>query len=274
MAQAHWIARAGPSKVAKKPSPAVSISRPRNARELRAHEAVVALDEIVPLAVAELDRLLRRADDVGEEHRREHAVDLRLLPSSLGPDAVQELRDRFDDLVGVDPGRVVDPGQLDQLRAGNALSEVATVARWDPLVDAVNEPRGHANRRQHVADVDLHVHASELTYRRGARALPLEARPPVDELLVACGLGASHETARSASARVPNAASRSRNASQPLLARRRVRIVRRPRRPRRCDDPYSTAAVVRSGYVAANRRVMAPLRRRRSAPPARSRLRP
>ncbi len=72
------------------------------ALELRSHETVVTLDELVPLAVAELDRLLRRADDVREEHGREHAVDLGLLPGSLLPDTVQELPDRLDDLVRVD----------------------------------------------------------------------------------------------------------------------------------------------------------------------------
>ena len=102
---------------------------PAEALELRPHETVVSLDEVVPLAVAELDGLLRGADDVGEQHRREHAVDLRLLPRPLVPDAVQELPDRLDDLVRVDPGRVVFPGQLDHLRTGNALGQVAAVRR-------------------------------------------------------------------------------------------------------------------------------------------------
>ena len=110
IAQAHWIARAGPVERREEPV-AGGVDLPSaEARQLRPHDTVVTLDELMPLAVAELDRLLRRADDVREEHGREHAVDLRLLPGPLVPDSPQELLDRVDDLVGVDPGRVVDSG--------------------------------------------------------------------------------------------------------------------------------------------------------------------
>jgi hypothetical protein len=49
----------------------------------------------------------------------------------------------------------------------------------------MDEARGYTDRWQHVADVDLHVHAKKLADRRRAGALPLEARPPLDERVVA-----------------------------------------------------------------------------------------
>ena len=45
IAQAQRMARAGPSKAAKKPSPAVSISRPRKRASSRADHRVMALEE-------------------------------------------------------------------------------------------------------------------------------------------------------------------------------------------------------------------------------------
>ena len=155
----------------------------------------MALDELVPLPIAELDRLLRRADDVREEHRRQHAVDLGLLPGSLLPDTAQELRDRLDRLIRVDERSMVVPRQLDQLCAGNTLGHVATVLDRDGIVDPVNEQRRQADDRQHVPDVDLHVHPMELADRRRACALPLEPRPPVDVRLVA-GVARRHPADR------------------------------------------------------------------------------
>ena len=73
---AQRIARAGPSKVARKPSPAVSTSRPRKRASCAPDRRVVRLEQLAPAPVAELARALGRADDVGEEHRREHAVRL------------------------------------------------------------------------------------------------------------------------------------------------------------------------------------------------------
>jgi hypothetical protein len=47
---------------------------PSVALDLLAHLDVVALKQRPPLAVTELGGTLGRADDVGEQHRREHAV--------------------------------------------------------------------------------------------------------------------------------------------------------------------------------------------------------
>src|ERR1700692_2998813 len=79
MAQAQRTPRAGPSKVARMPSPVDLTSRPRN----RA-------------TIAKLSGLLCRTDDVSKEHRGKHAVD-----RDRRPRARQELLDRIADLGSV-----------------------------------------------------------------------------------------------------------------------------------------------------------------------------
>ena len=89
-ASAQRIARAGPSKLAKNPSPAVSISRPRNRANSSAHGAVVKLQELSPAAVSERRRALGRADEVGEENRGQDPLWL---------DRLARPREEFLDLV-------------------------------------------------------------------------------------------------------------------------------------------------------------------------------
>src|SRR6266508_155260 len=50
------------------------------AGELPTHTRVVLREQLAPAAVAELGQLRRRADDVGEEHRRQHSLWLEELP--------------------------------------------------------------------------------------------------------------------------------------------------------------------------------------------------
>ena len=119
MAHAQRIARAGPSKVAKKPSPAVSISWPSKRLELLPDDGVMPLQQLAPAPVAELGRLLGRADDVREEDRREHAVGLR--PAAR---AGQELLDLVDNRIGITgPQRVRVSRQLDELRSRYPLGD-------------------------------------------------------------------------------------------------------------------------------------------------------
>src|SRR5262245_25806837 len=49
------------------------------ADKLAAHQAVVTVEQIVPAPVAEACRLLGRADNVGEQHGREHAIGLGVM---------------------------------------------------------------------------------------------------------------------------------------------------------------------------------------------------
>ena len=99
IARAHRIARAGPSNAAKNPSPAVSTSRPRKRVELAPDDGVMPLDELAPRPVAELRRLSRRADDVGEQDGREDASG----STSRGRATGQELLDLVDNRVASRP---------------------------------------------------------------------------------------------------------------------------------------------------------------------------
>ena len=167
--------RAGPSKVAKKPSPAVSISRPRNRSSSRRTRCVVLVEQLAPAPVAELGRALGRADDVGEEHGREHAI--RLGP---GPDAREELLDLVDDRVGIArPDEVLVAGELDELRARDLLrrssvpprrSTSRSPARWRTSV-------GTRIVGRTLADVDLRVHPQERDGGARAGAAPQVGRP-------------------------------------------------------------------------------------------------
>ena len=75
---------------------------------------MVALEQLAPAPVAELARPLGRADDVGEQHRGEHAVGL-----GAGRDAGQELLDLVERSRPVaDPRQVVVARQLDERAPG------------------------------------------------------------------------------------------------------------------------------------------------------------
>jgi hypothetical protein len=138
------------------------------ADELSTDDRVVPLEELAPCPVAELHRLLRRADDVGEEDGGKHAVRLDDVPLAPLPDAGQEALDLACDLLRVDEVRVVVAGQFDELRAGGPVRDVARLVGVIPVSGAAKDERGNANRRQRMTRVNLHVHAPERDC--GARA--------------------------------------------------------------------------------------------------------
>ena len=84
----------------------------RVAGELTTHRRGVG-DQVGPRRVSELRRALGRADEVGEENRREHAIGEMCRPS-----AGEELLDLVEDLIRLDERHVVVALQLDEARAG------------------------------------------------------------------------------------------------------------------------------------------------------------
>jgi hypothetical protein len=58
---------------------------PAEPYELSPHPRVLLGEQVAPTAVAELDQFRRRADDVGEENGREHAVGLDDVPLATIP---------------------------------------------------------------------------------------------------------------------------------------------------------------------------------------------
>ena len=74
ISRAHEIARAGPSKLAKNPSPAVSISMPRYRASSIRTSSWCRSSRLPPVAVAELRGTLGRIHEIGEEDGRQHGV--------------------------------------------------------------------------------------------------------------------------------------------------------------------------------------------------------
>ena len=143
--------------------------------QLVAYPCVVRVEEFRPTAITHGRRPFRRADDVGEHHRREHAVGFLLDPS-----AGEEGAHLFDDRLGVTgPREVVRARQLDVARPWDLLRHPL---RGAPVHDAVAVPvqheRRHVQRRQHVTHVDLEKH---LDHRRDAvwahRSTAVAAKP-------------------------------------------------------------------------------------------------
>ena len=123
IAAAQRIARAGPSNVAKKPSPVTLTSAPPKraswCRTTRLWSARSRCHRASPSSAASL----RRPDDVGEHHGREHPAWIEHRSN-----ARHEILDLGNDRVLIArPDEVVGAGQLDVLRTRDVLGEVPPV---------------------------------------------------------------------------------------------------------------------------------------------------
>ena len=123
MAMAQRTARAGPSNVARNPSPTTLTSFPPNRSSCRRTTRLWSASRRLPADVAELGGASRRSDDVGEQDRREHSPRI-----GRGSDTRDEVLDlRHDRFLVAGPDQVVGSGQLDVSGVGNVLGEVAAV---------------------------------------------------------------------------------------------------------------------------------------------------
>ena len=73
IAHAHLMARAGPSKVASTPSPALYVTAAES-RDLAIDDLVVPRQEIAPPAVTDLGDAFRGCHDVRKEHRGQSSL--------------------------------------------------------------------------------------------------------------------------------------------------------------------------------------------------------
>src|SRR5262249_52269821 len=141
--------------------------------ELGPYGGVMPGENVAPRSVAELDCPFGRVDEVGEENGRQH----RLRPWFL-PDLAHESLD----LVGEGlrgPGRLVRSVELDAAGVGNAFLEVRVVVGGRVLMQY---QRGDADRREDVANVDIHCHP--VHGERGGGACPVahDVYEPASEL--------------------------------------------------------------------------------------------
>src|SRR2546426_9717525 len=80
---------------------------------------------------------------------------------------------------------MVDAVELDVLRARNPFGDVATLMHRDnEFTAAVEDERRDGDRREHVSNVDLAVHASERGSCARTRRQPLEPSEPLPVTLV------------------------------------------------------------------------------------------
>ncbi len=221
---AQRIARAGPSNVAKKPSPAVSDLEAVPAAEAVSDDRVMLLEQTLVPVVPHLGLFLRRSHDVREQDGRQHGVELgrvRLDADEL-PDHIQH------------GGLLVDP-QL--IRAGEEPDLGLTQERRQVLerlavVLASQEEHGRSDRRHGASNIclvvdpvhlDGHIRGGRLPAEPAPRdVLRLRLRPRPHRIPVRVG--------------APEIDGRGRGSRDEVLARTEW-IVRRPGRPRRRVPP-------------------------------------
>jgi len=134
--------------------------------KLTADARVMTLEQVGPAAVAESVRLLGRADQIGEEDRRQDALRRSLAARVPSKSPRLGLRNAIGLLV--DP--VVDALQRRQLDDARSLDALGEVLGRAALRGAREDDRRHAHRRQDVRDVGLHHHPEERQSRAGAQA--------------------------------------------------------------------------------------------------------
>ena len=130
------------------------------ALDLLAHQAVVALQQGPPSAIAQLCGTLGRADDVGEQHRREHAV-----ADDRPPHTGQEVLDLVGDgVLLAEPERPL-PGKLRIAGVRDVLGDIARVA----LVEVRLVLRAqHQRRALHAGKHVTHIRLADHRQRRGS----------------------------------------------------------------------------------------------------------
>ncbi|HTT86413.1 MAG TPA: hypothetical protein VMF60_03500 [Acidimicrobiales bacterium] len=132
------------------------------------------VEEVPPAGVAHPGGGHRRVDDVGEEPCGQDAVDV--LVRSLdcaGEKPPNFLRGRRP-VTG--PDVMIDPFQLDELGADDALGVVAAMSGADQLVvTTVEDEGGGPHERQHRAHVDMGVGLHQQPKGTGRQRQALEA---------------------------------------------------------------------------------------------------
>jgi len=111
--------------------------------QLASHRCLMRGEQFAPARIPELRRSLRRAGDVREHQRREHAVG---LGDRTG--AGQELLDFPEHGFRVTcPGEMVDPRKLDVPGVRDLRGELLAASIDDPVAAPVNDERRNVDRR-------------------------------------------------------------------------------------------------------------------------------
>ena len=141
---------------------------------------VVVHEQSLPGGIADLGRLLGGSDDVGEQHRCEHAIGLGYVANTC-----QEFLHLTDQrLWFARPREVVGAGQLDEATVGDLRGEQAVALRHLVLHPRTVEHQGrNVYRRQDGADVGLHIERELGFVAHRTDRPPAKLREPLDRLL-------------------------------------------------------------------------------------------
>ncbi|HEU0245692.1 MAG TPA: hypothetical protein VFR38_01260 [Gaiellaceae bacterium] len=141
--------------------------------ELAPNVSVVTFEDVAPGAVAELGCVFSRANEICEEHRRQHRVGYRGCRI-----AAQEREQRIGYVLGVHPA-----ARAAKLDDGGAPDAIGDEARLVPICTMQHQGRD-AYRAQYTRDVSVHCHARELRGSGRARREPPFPYEQIEEALL------------------------------------------------------------------------------------------
>ncbi|HEY1440379.1 MAG TPA: hypothetical protein VGF65_05990, partial [Mycobacterium sp.] len=112
-------------------------------------DVVVSVEQLSPAVVADADVCLRRRNDVGEQHRREHPVGRRLRRFA------GEERSRLREQTFGVPIPVECSVDLDELRRRDMRGEPTSDRdRHERVAQRMKDERRNRDRRQYAAHID------------------------------------------------------------------------------------------------------------------------
>jgi hypothetical protein len=134
-------------------------------------------EELVPPPVSHGRRLLRGADDVAEEDRRQHALGL-----ARRRRAAEKRLDKVHDLVDVVVEEPSGSRELEQGRARYVTRQIpALLDREEEVLGAMNHERRDLHQRQRRPGVGVHEMAEVRERRLSAHRCALVSRVPAQE---------------------------------------------------------------------------------------------
>jgi hypothetical protein len=219
---------------------------PPEVAELSADGLVMPLQQLPPGEVAEPGRAGSGADDVGEEHRGEHAIRF-LLPHLPFADLAQKTFQLREEAIRIAClGREVPPRQLDQLCSPDVLGQVATVPNVHDLdLGSLQNQGRDADQREHVTDVHVEGRAHVRGHGAGTRTEPNDT-PEGSSVLLGDARGPSLQHLDMV-VRITPATRHLLESPLPLGTCRKPREFRAPDEARRCVDEDQGRCSLRVG---------------------------
>ena len=214
-------------------------------RQLLSYQSVMLFEKLQPAAITPIHDRLGRADNVGEEHRGEHAVG---LTGRL--DSGQQFLDFVDNRVpSLRPPGMIHARHFDKARTRDVFGEKAAFGELHITIPgAVHDERRHPNTRQHFTDIDRRVHFQERKRSTGACAATMISHQLSQSLRVEARCNVVKSRCPVALDRLVGRLA--------LLRSRRPRIIRAPdplgeaTKSAKRDGPFRVSSCEKNAHVA------------------------